>query len=132
MYGGVWSVPSGGSYIGMMHSDAGADYVYGSIEGTDSKVFSFEKVYEDAADADIWLMKNDGDCSYVSLAAEYAPYSNFKAFKERRVYACNTLETSYYDDITIHPDWILEDFIYIYHPELLENYSPRYYFPLNE
>lgn len=131
-YGGNWAVPCGGSYIATLHKDAGADYVFSSLEGTNSLTTSFENVFEAACDADFWLFKYDGkdEFSYDGLMAEYKPYGNFKACRERRIYACNTLTTSYYNDITLHPDRILEDFIHIYHPESLGDYQPVYYKPL--
>ena len=45
---------------------------------------------------------------------------------------CNTITSTYYDDITLHPDRVLEDLIAIYHPNLLPNHTQRYYFPLDE
>lgn len=132
MYGGVWDVPCGGSYIGMLHNDAGADYVFGTFDGPGSRTLLFESVFDAAEDADIWLLKNDYTLTYSGLRSQYEPYSNFRAFKEKRIYACNTVKTTYYEDITLRPDLILKDFIYIYHPEFLDGYTPAYYFPLDE
>jgi iron complex transport system substrate-binding protein len=44
--------------------------------------------------------------------------------------AISDIRTTYYDDITLHPDRLLEDLIFIYHPELLPGYSLRYYAPM--
>ncbi len=133
-WGQTWAVPSGGSYIGCMQRDAGADYIFAGIPGENSVHKSFEEVYEKGCNADLWLIKYaaTGKYTYSDLRSEYQPYENFKAFKCRRIYCCNTLATSYFDDITLRPDLILADFIHIYHPELLPDYSPRYYFPLSE
>ena len=133
-YGSSWAVPPAGSYIGQVHRDAGADYVFADITGTRSIPLSFETVYDKACDADIWMYKYNapGLGSYKGLEEEYAPYCNFRAFKEKRTYGCNTAETTYYDDITLHPDWLLEDLISIYHPELLPDHENRYYFPLTD
>lgn len=133
-WGQTWAVPSGGSYIGCMQRDAGADYIFAGIPGENSVHKSFEEVYEKGCNADFWLIKYaaTGKYTYSDLRSEYQPYENFKAFRCRRIYCCNTLATSYFDDITLRPDLILADFINIYHPELLPDYSPRYYFPLSE
>ncbi len=133
-WGQTWAVPSGGSYIGCMQRDAGADYIFAGIAGENSVHKSFEEVYEKGCDADFWLIKYAaaGNLSYADLKAEYQPYENFKAYKCRRIYGCNTLATSYFDDITLRPDLILADFIHIYHSELLPGYRARYYFPLSE
>ena len=131
-YGSTWAVPAGESYIGVLHADAGADYVFRDIPGSNSIHLSFESVYERAADADCWFLKYDARTpfTYAQLQQEYPPYARFRPWKERRIYACNTLATNYYDDITLHPDRILEDMIALYHPELLPGHVQRYYFPL--
>lgn len=133
-WGQTWTVPSGGSYIGCMQRDAGADYIFAGIPGENSVHKSFEEVYEKGCNADFWLIKyaSTGNFTYSDLKTEYLPYENFKAYKCHNIYGCNTLATSYFDDITLRPDLILADFIHIYHPELLPDYSPRYYFPLSE
>ena len=133
-YGASWAVPSGGSYIGVMHADAGGDYIFGTYPGPRSVHLTFEEVFDRAGGADLWLMKYDtrAPLTYKLLQEEYQPYANFRAWKERRIFTCNTITSSYYDDITLHPDWVLEDLIAIYHPELLPGHQPRYYFPMDE
>ncbi len=133
-YGNSWAVPSGGSYIGVMHTDAGADYVFRGFPGPRSVHLTFESVYDQAGDADFWFLKYDtkAPMTYALLKQEYEPYANFRPWKERRVFACNTITSTYYDDITLHPDRVLEDLIAIYHPELLPDHVQRYYFPLDE
>ena len=133
-YGNSWAVPSGGSYIGVMHADAGADYVFRDYSGTRSVHLTFEEVYDRAGDADCWFLKYDtrAPLTYALLASEYPPYANFRPWKERRIFACNTITSAYYDDITLHPDRVLEDLIALYHPDLLPGHVQRYYFPLDE
>lgn len=133
-YGNSWAVPAGESYIGVMHADAGADYVFRYLKGARSVHFTFESVFDQAGDADFWFLKYDtrAPLTYRLLAQEYEPYANFRAWKEHRVYACNTITSTYYDDITLHPDRVLEDLIAIYHPELLPGHVQRYYFPLDD
>ncbi len=133
-YGNSWAVPAGESYIGVMHADAGADYVFRYLKGARSVHFTFESVFDQAGDADFWFLKYDtrAPFTYSLLAQEYEPYANFRAWKEHRVFACNTITSTYYDDITLHPDRVLEDLIAIYHPELLPGHVQRYYFPLDD
>ncbi len=133
-YGTSWAVPAGESYIGVMHADAGADYIFRYLKGARSVHFTFESVFDQAGDADFWLLKYDtrAPLTYRLLAQEYEPYANFRPWKERRVFACNTITSTYYDDITLHPDRVLEDLIAIYHPDLLPGHVQRYYFPLDE
>lgn len=131
-YGPTWAVPAGGSYIGVLHADAGADYLFRDFTGTNVVHLNFEAVYDRAGEADCWFLKYDArsPLTYRMLQQEYPPYAHFRPWKERRIFACNTLESSYYDDITLHPDYVLEDLIALYHPELLPGHVQRYYHPL--
>ena len=133
-YGASWAVPAGGSYIGVMHADAGADYVFRAYPGAKSVHLTFEEVYDRSGNVDFWFMKYDtrAPLTYKLLQEEYQPYANFRPWKERRIFTCNTITSTYYDDITVHPDWVLEDLIAIYHPELLPDHRQRYYFPMDE
>lgn len=133
-YGNSWAVPDGRSYIATLHADAGADYIFRDVPGTSSTHLSFEEVFDRAGEADLWLLKYGvrTPMTYKLLKGEYAPYARFRAWKERKIFACNTLTTTYYDDITLHPDRVLEDMIAIYHPDLLPGHVQRYYFPLDD
>lgn len=133
-YGQAWFVPSQSSYIGTFHKDAAANYVFSDVTDADSRPMQFEEVYKRAADAQFWFLKYTADrpMTYDDLKQEYAPYANFAPFRNRSIFACNTMESTYYDDITLRPDRILADFIKIYHPELLPDHQLVYYFPLAE
>lgn len=133
-WGQTWGVPAAGSYIGTLHRDAGAEYVFSDITSSSSVHMSFEQVFERGCDADYWLFKYSGSrpMTLGDLKREYLPYSNFKAYKTQCIFACNTLVSSYYDDITLHPDRILEDLMHIYHPELNPEYQMCFYFRLME
>lgn len=133
-WGQTWGVPAAGSYIGTLHHDAGADYVFSDITSSSSVHMSFEQVFERGCDADYWLFKYSGShpMTLGDLKREYLPYSSFKAYKNQCVFACNTLLSNYYDDITLHPDRILEDLMHIYHPELNPDHQMSYYFRLME
>lgn len=131
-YGSSWLIPPGDSYVATMHKDAGGDYIFKDHTGAESTPISVEIVIDKAIHADYWLFKesSNGGTTYEELGRDTPIYKNFDAFKNRKIYICCTVGTPYYDDITIHPDWILGDFIHIYHPELLPDYQPRYYFKL--
>ena len=133
-YGNSWAVPGGESYVAVMHADAGADYLFRGFSGAKSVHLSFESVYDQAGEAEFWFLKYDTrtPMTYALLAQEYQPYANFRPWRERRIFACNTITSTYYDDITLHPDRVLEDLIAIYHPDLLPGHVQRYYFPLDE
>lgn len=129
-YGSSWFVAAGESYVANLFKDAGADYIFKDIQGTGSKPLAFETVLDEAIHADVWLVKFNlsKDMSYDDLRMEYAPYENFDAFKKRNIYFCNTGKVPYYEESPLHPDYLLKDLIWIFHPELLPaDFHPRYF-----
>ena len=132
--GSAWYVSGGRSTTGKLYADAGADYVFASYPNAGGVPLSFETVFDKAQDADVWLMKynHPSDKTYKSLQEDYAPYANFKAFKEKNIYHCNTSHKKYYEDFPFHPDRVLKDLIKIFHPSLLPEYELKYFSKLAE
>ncbi len=128
-YGGSWYMPAGASYMANLYKDAGGDYLFSSLTGAGSAPLAFETVFDKAIHADLWLIKynQSKDMTYTDLSAEYAPYANFDAFKKQRIFGCNTGVVPYYEEFPLHPDYLLEDLIWIFHPQLLPAYQPRYF-----
>lgn len=128
-FGSSWYVPSGDSYMAHLIEDAGADYMFKDLPGAGSTPLAFETVFDKAIHADIWLVKynQSSEMTYNDLRSEYTPYENFDAFKKKRIYTCNTGAVPYYEEFPIHPESLLKDLIWIFHPELVFGYSPRYF-----
>ena len=116
-----------------MYRDAGAAYIFGNNSTTANVSMSFENVLSKGIDADIWVMKywSEKPMTYTSLEAEYHLYSGFRAFQEHHVFGCNTCSSSYYDDIVLHPAWILSDLVAVFHPDLYPDHASRYFKPLS-
>ena len=129
IYSGIWYQPGGNSYIAQLFRDAGADYLWKEDTNTGSISLTFESVVVKAEKAGYWLMKYAGsnDMTYSNLIRENPKYALFDAYKKRTIYSCNTGKVTYYEDLPIHPDWILKDMVRIFHPELLPEYRLRYY-----
>ena len=132
--GSAWYVSGGRSTTGKLYADAGADYVFASYPNAGGVPLSFETVFDKAQDADVWLMKynHPTDKTYQSLQEDYAPYANFKAFKNKNIYYCNTAYRPYHEDFPFHPDRVLKDLIKIFHPSLLPEYELKYFSKLAE
>ncbi|WP_347145755.1 ABC transporter substrate-binding protein [Parabacteroides goldsteinii] len=128
-FGSSWYMPAGDSYVAHLYNDAGADYIFKDLPGAGSTPLAFETVLDKAIHADMWLIKYNqtNDMTYKDLRTEYTPYENFDAFKNRRIYTCNTGIVPYYEEFPIHPDYLLKDLVWVFHPELLPGYTPRYY-----
>ena len=132
--GSAWYVPGGRSTTGKLYKDAGGDYLFDSYPNSGAVPLSFETVFDKAQDADVWLMKYNqpSDKTMAGIKEDYSPYANFKAFKERNVYGCNTGYHTYYEDFPFHPDLVLKDLIKIFHPSLLPEYDLKYFSKLAE
>jgi iron complex transport system substrate-binding protein len=129
MYSGIWYLPAGRSYMAKLFADAGAEYIWKNDNKTGSLGLPFEEVLDKAVNADFWLIKysNDNPLTYTELEANNKGYTLFYSFKNRKVFACNTLFLPYYEDVAIHPERVLKDLISIFHPELFPNYNRIYY-----
>ena len=132
--GSAWYVPGGDSYIGRLFSDAGARYLFSNKNISGSVPLSFENVYATGHNADIWIIKYGGSApiSYKSLATDYSLYTQFRPWKERKIYGCNTFSIPFYEEIPFHPERLLRDLVKILHPSILPDYQLQYYLPLSE
>ena len=90
---------------------------------------SFEAVFDKAQQADFWLVKynRDRDMTLDDLRKDYAANANFKAFKDKNVWGSNSAKVPFYEEVPLHPDYLLRDFILIFHPDLLPGDTLRYF-----
>ena len=132
--GSAWYVPGGKSTSARIYADAGANYVFADDEHSGSVPLAFETVFDKGQNPDFWLIKYNQaiDKTYKELEQDYAPYTGFRAFKERNIYGCNTGKVDFYEDSPFHPDRLLKDLIKIFHPTLLEGYELKYFTKLAE
>lgn len=128
-YGSAWYIAGGNSTTGKLYADAGANYIFADLQNSGSVPLAFEAVFDKGGDADYWFIKYNQktDKTYRELKQDYAPYARFKAFKERRIYGCNTGRIPYYEESPFHPEELLKDIVKILHPDLLEGYEPKYF-----
>lgn len=118
--GSVWYVPGGRSTIGRIIADANALYPFATDKNSGSLPLPFETILEKGSTADVWLFRYSSPqpATYVQLAAENKGYTQFKAYKNKEAYGCNTQTTTFYEDTPFKPDALLRDFIIITHPNL--------------
>ena len=133
-YGSAWYVSGGASYMAHLYKDAGADYLFSYLAGAGGIPLSFETVLEKAIHADLWMIlyNREEAMTYRALQSDYASYSRFDPFRNRRIYGCNVNYSHYYEEVPIHPDYLLEELTAIFHPSLLPNHTFRYFTPLAE
>lgn len=129
---GVWYVPGGKSTIGQIYQDAGAQYVFADEQHSGSVTMTPEQVLAKAHGAEFWMIRSGGksDITYDELAAENPVYRQIKAWKDKKIYFCNTEKIPFYDEEPFRPDYMLRDLLTILHPELGIKSKPRYFSPI--
>ena len=138
MYQGVWNVAGGDSYAARLIADAGGDYPWKDDSHTGSLQLPFESVLAKASDADLWLIRVFGvnvTLDYLREADErymlFAPAINFSD-KDKGIWAADTSKVPFFDETPFHPDLALKDYIAIFHPELLPDFTPKYFIKVSQ
>lgn len=134
LYGDAWFLPGGKNYASTILKDAGIDYVWRDDQSHGFLELSFESVYANAKDADLWI----GVASFQTLkelAAADSRYTKFKSFTQRNVYSYDARRgakggNEYLELGSLRPDIILKDLVKIAHPELIPEYELYFYKPL--
>ncbi len=127
LYGDGWFLPGGKNYAARLLADAGCQYLWATDSTQGFLELSFESVYAQAREADLWI----GVANFKTLAelkATEPRYALFKPFRQQGVYTYDKrhgarggsefLELGY-----LRPDLILKDLVKIAHPDLLPGYE---------
>ncbi|REG94124.1 ABC transporter substrate-binding protein [Flavobacterium aquicola] len=127
MYQDQWYVARGSSWVAQFMKDAKADYFWKNLEGTGSLGLSFENILDKAKTANFWIAT--GSFKSLSELEKANPhYSQFDAFINKNIYTFEakmgaTGGTIFYELSPARPDLVLKDYIKIFHPELLPDYT---------
>jgi len=127
---GTWYQPGGRSFTAQLFRDAGGRYIYHADTTRGSIPLSFEQVYKDLAEADVWVGATNG-ASLKELQALDQRYTLFRPFREGNVYAYTNRITpeggnDFWEGAVARPDLLLADFICLFHPELLPGHEWTY------
>lgn len=113
---GTWYVPAGGTFMGNLFRDAGAQYKYEANPSTSSIPLTMEQAIQDFAQADVWV-----GCEATSLKELEAidkKHTWFNAFQTGQVYnfrrrALPSGANDFWETGTVHPERILQDLQHI-------------------
>ena len=124
-----WYIVGGKSYMAQLFSDAGADYIMKDNKESGGVTLDFEKVYAKGLHADFWQTdgSSNGNFSLQTLGSEDKRYTTMDAYKKKHVIFCDLSQTPYRELGGVQPHFLLADFVKALHPELLPNYTPKYY-----
>ena len=127
--GSVWYVPGGKSTIGRMLQDAVCHYPFADDEHGGSLALPFEAVLEKSGEADVWLFRYDAPAPMTrsQLLTEQPGYPQLRPAKTGRLYGCNVMTSMFYEEAPFRPDFLLQDFIQILHPDIPNQPPLRYY-----
>ena len=126
MYENQWYVAKGGSWISQFITDAKANYLWKDLKGSGSLPLSFESILEKGQKANYWITGSFPSLSEMEKTNPH--YSQFDAFKNKQVFTFESEKganggTVFYELAPSRPDLVLKDYIKIFHPEILPNYS---------
>lgn len=111
---GTWYVPAGGTYMGALFRDAGANYAFADDEREASIPLTFEQALLTFSDADVWLGCNVPNRE--ALLEQNSQYALFKAYKTGRLYnfrkrCLPSGANDFWESGVVHPERILQDII---------------------
>lgn len=129
----VWYMPCGENYLAKLIADAGGDFLWRDAKATNGLNLNldYEAVYAKAAEADFWI--NAGFAkSLDEIKAADKKNAFFKAYKTKHVFNNDKRNTSaggfdFWESGAVNPDKVLEDLIFIFHPELMGGHELYYY-----
>lgn len=130
---GVWYVPGGKSYKAALYADAGATYPWAGDQSTGSLSLDFPRVLDKGKNADFWLVTVYGQkLDRKSMLALYPHNDQFRAFANHGVYYVDSATSGIFEETPFHPERLLREYVKLFHPELLPDYSLRYYKPMGD
>ncbi len=135
LYKDVWYTPGGKSWAAQFLKDANANYIWANTSETGSLSLSWEAVLEIGQHSQFWIGPAQFT-SYKNLEEGSLHYRQFDAFKNKKVFSfAKTVGATgglwYYELAPQRPDIVLKDLIHILHPELLPDYQPYFFKPLD-
>lgn len=134
MFKDIWYLPGGKSWAAQYLKDANTNYLWSDNQETGSLSLSWESVLTVAQNADYWVSPSQFT-SYKQMEESSAHYAQFKAFKNKKIYTFSNKKGAtggllFFELAPSRPDIVLKDLISIFHPEILPNYKPFFYQPL--
>lgn len=113
---GTWYVPAGGTFMGNLFHDAGAQYRYADNPSMASIPLTMEQALQDFAEANVWV-----GCNAYSLAELKSideKHTWFNAYQTGQVYnfyrrTLHSGANDFWESGTVHPERILQDLQHI-------------------
>ena len=122
---GTWYVPAGGTFMGNLFRDAGAQYRYEDNPSTSSIPLTMEQAIQDFSQADVWVGCEAN--SLKELEAIDKKHTWFHAFQTGQVYnfrrrALPSGANDFWESATVHPERVLQDLQKVLHSDTADLY----------
>lgn len=135
MYRDIWYAPAGNNWGAIFLEDAGAEYVFEDMASTGSLQLNYESVLEKGLEADYWISTAEYTTLDQMKTADER-YTQFRAFQKGNIYSFASTRGAtggleYFELGYTRPDIILKDLVKVFHPELVQGYSPYFYHKLH-
>lgn len=132
----AWSIPGHDTYAGRLIEDAGGIIALGEEAQEGSALLSFEVVYDQGLDADIWIINAFAVRTIADLVAIDERYADFAAVQNETVWNNDgdigpSGGNNYFELGVTNPHLILQDLVALFHPELLPDHEFTFYLPLD-
>ena len=126
---GMWFAPPGNSFQSALIQDAGGQYVYKDTLRPGNLSIPLENLIVDVLHTDYWgIVEYSSDSLSYSTVSERNPLlKNIDAFQQKHIFYCNTSKVDYFGDAVVEPHLMLKDLGAIFHPQLFENHTPKYF-----
>ncbi|WBV58012.1 ABC transporter substrate-binding protein [Chryseobacterium daecheongense] len=129
MYGDVWYLPGGKTSVANFISDANAEYILKNNNEEKAVTMSFEEVFSKSDKVQYWI--NAGNHTSKKEMLNINPfYSKLGVFSKGKIYSISGREikkaNDFFESGVVRSDWVLKDYIKIFHPELLPGYQLVY------
>lgn len=130
-YQGDWTMPTGGTPMGRLITDAGGTWPWQSDKSTASKHTDLETVFEKSGTAKIWITSTNWKSKKEALGTE-PRFADFTAYKSGQVWAPSLQVNAaggnnLYELGVLRPDLVVGDLIAILHPDVEPGHSFTFY-----
>lgn len=126
---GVWSVPSGNSYMAKLIQDAGGRYLFADKLAQGNSDLDMETVMLRGQEAEWWgrVLDQQRPVDMQDVAGGESRIAYLPALVGRRGFYANSAESDIFGQAVLEPDVQLRDLIDIFHPELNTGRKPVYF-----
>ena len=111
LVGDIWYASAGKSYLAGIMKDAGLEYIYKNTDGTGSNSYTLSQIIRDESKCSAWL--NAEARNMEELLKSNPKFSTFKTVQQKQVYSYLDQTNYFWEYSSLHPEWLLEDFISI-------------------